>query len=1011
MSINKLFISFLFVLQIAISQINIRSIESFSIEDGLSQASVYSIFQDSRGLLWLGTEGGINKYDGYSIISFPTIDSKKILSSTGAISSIIEDHESNLWYGSLGILSRLNIHSEKPDNLNSLLKNSDDIEIGAVSSVFEDSKKNIWFGTSGQGFFKVYNDIGEIKNYRNDPDSTGDSSYDYVQDFYEDESGILWIATFKGLVKFEPVTEVITNIFGNIDGFTHVVIHKIIPREKWLLLFTGSHGILLYDTEIGELKEYNSAINDLLKNYSLRDAVLDKENNLWVCAFGGGIFVVNNNGNSIHSLADELNDNYYTLLREPLSICIDRIGIVWIGTQRNGLFKVITGNKKINSINSSKSGYEKIDNFFATSVARNDLGDIWFASGSGLFKINSKTKKIDKLSLSKEFSPYMMRIYNIIFKNNFAWLSMGQFLVKYNLVVDRYEKIPFETEGNLTEIHHLSKDELIIGTSLGEIFIYNMTKNEIKKSAVINQRTLHTTIVDFQLDELNILWIGTNNGLYKGDFSDDSLSVAQVPLNLNIDYISSLAGSKDGKLWFTTYGDGLYALDKLNMSLEHFSHQDGLPDNILYAAMFDDKNRLWMSSNRGIFEFDLTNRVVRTLDIKDGIQSYEYNSKAFSKSSDGELFFGGINGFDYFYPQEIEINTIPPKMLIDKVVLYDSIIINNITKDFNRTLEFNYNENSISFEFSALDFTNPLKNNYEYKLEGINNSWIKAGTKRYATFPNINPGTYTFTVRGSNSDQIFNEEGVSVAFIIYPPFWATWWFRTLLSFSFLALVFFLYMMRIKNQERRIKEIEAIRKNIADDFHDDLGHKLTRISLYSEMIRNQEQFGTNKQVYLDKINDAANSLFYETKDFIWSLDPGNDSVYDVLVYLKDFGDDFFSRSGIAFKVESIDEIFKMYSLPMKWKREIILIFKEGMNNIIKHSGATYTELKAILNENTFTLSLCDNGKGFEVNGNKLKGRGLTSIEKRTSVINGNLEIISNENGTTIKLSLNLDGVKK
>lgn len=1003
MSIKKIIISFLISSGIIFSQINIRSVESFSVEDGLSQASVHSIFRDSRGLIWLGTEGGINKFDGYTITPFHTIDSRKVLTSRGTIFSIIEDHLGDIWYGSSGVLSRLHIHSEKPENLNQLL-NDNSLEFGVVQCVFEDSQNNIWFGTFGQGFYKVSSDFKEIKNYRNDPDSTGDSSLDYVRHFYEDENGTIWIATYKGLVKFNPRTEFIDNVFENITGFNHTVIYKIIPFQNKLLLFTGSKGILIYDPRSEIVDDFNKNFNLQLKEYSLRDAVFDKEGNLWISAYGAGVIIWNSRKNTLQNISELLDQKIRSQLLESLSILIDRSGIVWIGTQRDGLIKLIPGKEKLNSINASESKYDTIESYFATAVSKHENGDIWFASSSGLYKINRNTKIAVRLSLSNEFTPYMMKIYNIIFMKNKAWLSLVKNLIKYDVQNDRYEKIEFDCKGNITEVFQLDEEHLIIGTSFGELFVYNTANDNTKKFSIPDSKNMQTSVLDCYLDDSKQLWIGTNNGLYIANPYIDSVVVTEIKLNLKIDYISSLTSFDNKKIWFTTYGDGLFAYDKVTSQLEHFTHQDGLPDNILYAALFDDNNKLWMSSNRGVFEFDPIKKTVRTLDPKDGIQSYEYNSKAFSKSKDGELFFGGINGFDHFYPQDIVVNQIPPKILIDKVLLYDSVVVNNISESYKEILEFDHFENSISFEFSALDFTNPEKNNYEYMLEGINKNWIKAGTKRYATFPNMNPGQYRFVVRGSNSDQVFNEEGIALSFVIHPPFWATWWFRFILISAALLVLYSIYKMRIINQDKRIREIETIRKRIADDFHDDLGHKLTRISLYSEMIRNQDEFGTNKQLYLDKISEASNSLFYETKDFIWSLDPGNDSVYDVLVYLKDFGDDFFNRSSIAFKVNEIDEKYKKYTLPMKWKREIILIFKEVMNNVLKHSQASSAEMEAEISNKNLIIRLSDNGKGFDTEKNHTNGRGLTSIRKRAKIVDGKIEIQSDEKGTTVQLSL-------
>jgi len=1012
----KFFLLFILLSLITVSteaQINIRSVETYTVKDGLSQTSVHTIFKDSRGLLWLGTEGGLNKYDGYNITPYHVFGSNNILSSRGVIYDILEDKGGNIWYGSTGVLSKLNIHSETVDNLSTILKNKLKVKFGVVLTLFQDSKENIWFGTFGQGFFKISADFSKVQNYKNDPDSTGDSSLDYVRDFYEDDSGNIWIVTYGGIVKFNPQTEDIYNVFyeKSVSKLKHIPVLNIIPtNNNKLMLFTRGEGILIYDTTSDSLTDYDTKINRLLGDSTLRDASIDDSGRIWVSAYGLGVIVIDPETKSVQNLVSTVEEKYKRALMESLSLSIDPNGIAWIGTQHNGLLKLILGKKSINTVNSSINGYEEIDNNITNAVAQDVYGVIWFASNEGLFKIYPGRKFVKRLKLTNEFTPYQFKIYNIEFSENYAWLSFGSNLVKYELTKDEYDLINVEENGTITEVDILDKDNMVLGSASGNIYFYTPSNNEIKTIA-IRDSAYSYAVIDCFLNDDSTLWIGTNNGLFFINLSDDSLQAQKSNLNLRLDYITSLTSINNEKLWFGTYGDGLFSYDINTAQLNHFTYQDGLPDNTVYGVMFDSQHRLWMSSNRGIFEFNTENKMVRTLDVTDGLQGFEYNSKAYSKSNTGELFYGGVNGFNYFNPDDIERNEIPPKILIDKVILFDSVVVKNISKGFNEIYEFSYDENSISFEFTALDFMNPAKNNYEYMLEGINKDWIRAGKKRYATFPNINPGEYKFSVRGTNSDQIYNKEGVSFSFIIAPPFWATWWFRTILISLTLIAVYSIYKFRMMNQDRRLREIEAIRKKIADDFHDDLGHKLTRISLYSEMIKNQEEFGTNKNLYLAKISEAANSLFYETKDFIWSIDPGNDTVYDVLVYIKDFGDDFFTRSGIAFKVDEIGEEFKGFVLPMKWKREIILIFKEAMNNVMKHSKASVVELKANVSSSILTMSLFDDGIGFNIKEHDSNGRGLTSIRKRTEVVGGIVKVESDSEGTCVQLSLKTKEVKK
>src|SRR5690606_32466628 len=289
--------------------------------------------------------------------------------------------------------------------------------------------------------------------------------------------------------------------------------------------------------------------------------------------------------------------------------------------------------------------------------------------------------------------------------------------------------------------------------------------------------------------------------------------------------------------------------------------------------------------------------------------------------------------------------------------------------------ELSYNQNFLTFDFVALDYTNKNKIKYEYKLEGFEADWVQTAGRRFASYTNLPPGEYTFRVKGSNSAEVWNKEGASFKFIIYPPFWQTWWFYILAAAALVSLIIFIHKYRLRMKLKRLYEIETVRKKIADDFHDELGHKLTKISLYSELMR-KDLNGSLKEAgdYLKKINDAANSLFDDTKDFIWSLDPVKDSLYDLSVYLKDFGDELFDKTEIAFRVIEIPVELSQINLLMEWKRQLILIFKEAMHNCLRHSSSKNVKLAVSVNEDIIEITLTDDGQGFAAS-NGTRGRGI------------------------------------
>ncbi len=994
------------------SQINIRSVEQFTVEEGLSQNSVYSLLQDSRGVIWIGTQSGINKFNGYEIIPHQLFEEQSLFTSRGAVYDIIEDREGNIWYSSTETLSRLDVHSESSQNLRTLLKKNTDKSFGNILGVYQDSNGNIWFGSFGQGLFKVSKDFSEIKNFSNDPESTNDSSLDFIRNFYEDDQKNLWLATYGGLVKFNTKSEEFMNIFSDYkdEDLQHVTILDFAIQGDQLILATGDHGLLKYNLKNDKIIPFSKKYNNTLQQYYLNKVVIDNQNRIWVTAEKAGVFVIDEKNDSITNLSEFVGDEINQALQMPVSLIIDRTGIVWIGTELGGLIKIVLGEKYFKTISHKISAFKKIENNNIYTIGKSNDNMLWISTPSGLYKIDIATEEVTRLKISEEIKSSYYKVYNIAFVDNYAWLSQGRKLIKHNLNNNNYEEIDLDIEATINDLNVVDDHKLFIGTSENNCYSYDIEKENLKSLNLGDNPEDRISILESYLDTADNLWIGTINNLYKIDLTKDFYKFEKIELPNSIEYIASLTRIDD-KLWLGTYGNGIFSYDLQTKNIEHYSMKDGLSDNIVYGLVSDEDNKLWMSSNRGISQFDPVNKTFKNFNLSDGLQGYEFNSKAYLITEDNQIFYGGINGLNYFYPHKIESNLIAPKTLISKVILYDSTVVANVSYDYNKVYDFNSSQNSISFEFTSLDFTDPSKNSYMYKLEGIDESWINAGNKRYATFANISPGEYRFIVKGSNNDQYFDEKEVSFAFIIHPPFWATWWFQTLLILAALITFYLIYKIRLINQEKRLREIEGIRRRIADDFHDDLGHKLTRISLYSELIKNQDEFGTDQKLYLDKISEASNSLFYETKDFIWSIDPGQDSVYDVLVYIKDFGDDFFSRTNVSFKVDAIDERFKDYSLPMKMKREIVLIFKEAMHNVLKHSDAEVSELNASVEDRFLTIELKDNGKGFDVDNSDPSGRGLKSMKKRAAVINGKVEVESYDTGTTVKFTTNFSEVEK
>jgi len=333
----------------------------------------------------------------------------------------------------------------------------------------------------------------------------------------------------------------------------------------------------------------------------------------------------------------------------------------------------------------------------------------------------------------------------------------------------------------------------------------------------------------------------------------------------------------------------------------------------------------------------------------------------------------------------------------------------------NSAITLAHDENFFSFEFAALDFMHPEKNQYAYRLEGFEREWIYSGTRRFANYTNLEAGDYTFHVKAANNDGVWNQEGASIKVTIAPPFWQTLWFSLLGSGALVLLLGSLHYHRVRIQikhamaiaQAQRSENERVRKKAANDFHDELGHRLTKIALFSELVKRKLN-GVSAEVsaYLDKIIDDSQRMTNETRDFIWSLDPAKDSVYEVMLYLKDFADELFDRTDIFFQLLGLTPELQQLKLSSDSKRHLTLIFKEGLTNVLKHAACRQVVLEARIANGRLDFTLCDDGLGCNGHTNDV-GRGLKNIEERAQKMGANLHVGSHgSQGTKIVLSVNL-----
>lgn len=1003
-------------------------LEPLSEAIGLSQSTVECVYQDSRGYLWIGTQNGLNRYDGYSIKIYKRNFSNENCISNNFINSIFEDANRKLWIATNGGLDIFDPDSEKFRQFTAAENDTTAISGNFVRDICQDHQGRYWVATRARGLDLFDPKIGRLRNYEHDSKNSGSLSSNALTSLCIDIDGNLWIGTWGGgLNRFDHATQSFV-AFKHDPNDPNSITSNYISKLK-----SDSSGNIWVATQ-GGLSKLNARKRTII---SYENIVNSADSNIYAILpdHSGNLWLGTSEGLGLYDLtARKISDNYLISSQgfgnqKVTALFCDRSGIIWIGSERNGLLKVTHENFKTYKYDPAKyPGF--LNNNIWSFYERAD-GNIWIGTDNGVFLFDPQkdlfTPKYQ--SVFKTVNSSAISINALFEDDGILWAGTPFGLLEINIQSGEfvhYRSVRQDSKTLSSDfVLCLKKDRagyLWIGTSVGLNRMDTRSKTIVRYVNSANAPIIisDNLVLSLYEDRTGVLWAGTMKGLNRYDPKLNNFYLFEHDTNNFSDAWSALSvvEDKDGLLWVGT-GSGISILKPNGAFIKHIDEENGLPDNVIYGVLLDDKNNLWMSSNRGISKIDrkdleeLINakdtknlRVpVKTYDKRDGLQGNEFNSGAFLKTKSKEMYFGGINGFSRFDARQIEQNKTPPSVLITSVKKFDKEIKTG-------PIELRHNENVLTFEFIALDFTDPVKNQYAYKLEGVDNEWNYSTSRRYATYSNLNPGAYRFFVKASNNDLVWSDS-ISLRIVIDPPYWQTWWFYALTTVFVFSIAWSAHKYRVKTKIRTTLEIERIRrlenervrKKASDDFHDEFGHTLTKIAMLAEVLKRELQnISAENTTTLQKIIETSKRLSTGMRDFLWALNPEKDTFREVAIRIKDFGDELFDRTNIDFFVDAIPEEFESYRLSMHIRRHIILIFKEAMHNVLKHAESKKSTLSYQIKDQCLEIILTDDGKGLNQN-EETPGLGIRSMRRRAKEINGTLNICSRQNeGTTVQFRL-------
>lgn len=979
-----------------------------------SQNNISSIIQDKIGFMWFGTRAGLIKYDGYNIIAFTNIPGDNSSLSNNSVNVVFEDTFSNIWVGTDEGLNRFDKGTLKFTRF--LIPDKNFVNTNRVTSIVQDNEGNIWAGTE-HGLSKYDYSKKKFSEINFVPSN-------HITTLFKDQNGIIWAGTYAGdLLKINVVKNSIEDIsidYGKnsprIKSITSLFVDS--KRNFWIGTFEGIGKFdrltnKFYPISLRKAKPANSMFvhSNKIDEFIVHSIVEDFSGNLWISS-QHGLFLINKQNNllyftNIENNLNSLSFNYIT------SMFVDRTGILWIGTYGYGLNKLFPKLQNFNKFSSENITSHNISIKSIRAITEDNYGDLWIGGYNGLNKINRKTNLVSKYLNN-------IPIYSILADpdkpNEILWIGKDvggicKYYIKSNKVVEFKTVKPNLVSGEVIYSIISSKDGYLwIGTNQG-LFKFDR-KNE--KSTVFkynsnNANSLSNNKVNvIYEDNSGFLLIGTDVGLNilnpKNEKFTQFFNNPNDSTSLSYNAILSIFEDKENQIWIGTAGGGLNKFDRKTGKFIHFLKKDGLPDNVIYSILSDENGNIWVSTNNGISKFIPKENRFRNFDEKYGLQNNEFNQGASFKSKSSEMFFGGIKGFNSFFPQKINaIEGIPPIAITDFKIFNQTvktgklpngrIILKKPIYD-SKEIELSYLENVFSFEFASLEYFNTEKTKYAYKMEGLDKDWNYVETRRFVAFNSIPSGKYILKIKAANNEGIWNE-GTQIKIIITPPFWETWWFYLSIILLIAAILYVLYKYRIN----QLLKIERLRVKLASDLHDDIGSTLSKISMQADIVK----YGIDKnntENNLSRISELSNQAISTMRDIVWSIDSRNDYFNNIIIKMKDESYNILRNKNITVTFDH-STVKSDIKLSFEIRQNLYLIFKEAINNIYKHSNATEVYVKLLKQNGFLQLEILDNGICSNTN-EEHSGQGTKNMKMRVERIGGKFSKSSN-NGYKVVFS--------
>jgi len=815
--------------------------DRLSVAQGLLHSVAQAIFQDRQGFMWFGTQGGLIKYDGYQFNVYTHVPGDPGSLSHNEVQTLYEDRDGTLWVGTMAGLDRLDRTTGTFTHYQHAADDRTSLSAGTVLSIYEDVDGTLWVGTA--------NGLNRF-----DPDSQTFSRYLYtliVSAIHEDRGGEFWVGTHIGLVRLDPSSGKIELYQFQADDphslSSNGVSAIVEDGQGQLWIGTYGAGINRMDRSTQTFTRFQHDPDDPFSLVDDRVTFLlaDRAGRLWIGTYSGlDLFVPpvlspaegsDRTAGRFQHYTHDINDAHSLSHNLIFSMYEDRAGVLWVGTV-DGLNKTNWNAERFALYQrrpdlTVKDSYAPdaadrpvldeapmadslgLSDSTVLSVFQDRAGTVWVGTfGGGLNKLDRSSGKVtvyqhdptDPTSLSSN-EVYAIRED----RDGDLWIGTTGGLDRFDAETETFVHYRSFPGYRVHVIAEGRSGDLWLGTYGG---LYRLDRATGIASRVLDDADDLSVWSGFVTrvyeDRTGVLWVGTyDRGIGLWDVARDEFTTyrhdPEDPQSLGNGPVSSIFEDPTGTVWIGTWGGGLNRFNRETGTFARYTEQDGLPGDVVRCVLADEDGFLWLGTNRGLSKFDPQTEIFHNYSGRDGLQGGEFTSCF--QSDDGEMFFGGLQGLNTFYPRQVQDNPHPPPAVITALNVFNRAVRTDLPADAH--VRLSYQDNFISFDFAALDYTAPEENQYAYVMEGLDEDWVYAGTRRHADYPGLKPGDYVFRVKGSNNDGVWNEEGVAIYITITPPIWQTWWFRGIIGLILVGGVVGGYRLRVRSLEARRRELE------------------------------------------------------------------------------------------------------------------------------------------------------------------------------------------------------------